>query len=369
MKDVKILRFDIKDSTSPDEISFVHVGNAVRKQINGNLYLQVLKPTTLKQITIKLQGECLTTLKEVAPEMVFMREQLLSVKCQLINVQESILDAPKEFGVGEHCVPFAIGIRQDLPSTQENQMTNRAVSISYRLVAALEAQHSALATLVRNASFSKPAGDAHLSIKLKQFTFRSTTDMFPIKQINYKGKRDGKIEYGIVVPEKILLPLERLHIRGSVLPLHTESVVDHMVVKLCQQKAISLVSKDPLRPSTYNMMQADAEVNVVVLAERHFKYEPKQGAEQIDLDFDVYFKKEDVVATFDSPMFEVRYFVKVTIEFASEQKRLALKFPTAMATVMESYDFPASPPIDQPLPEYTVIEEAPSYDGISSSSP
>ena len=68
-------------------------------------------------------------------------------------------------------------------------------------------------------------------------------------------------------------------------------------------------------------------------------------------------------------MFEVSYFVKVTIEFASEQKRMNLKFPTAMATIMESYDFPVSPPIDQPLPEYTVNEDAPSYDAISFSSP
>lgn len=87
------------------------------------------------------------------------------------------------------------------------------------------------------------------------------------------------------------------------------------------------------------------------------------------IDFDIYFRKEDVVATFDSPMFDVRYYFKVTIEFASEQKRMTLKFPTVMATVMESYDFPVSPPMDQPLPEYTVDEDAPSYDGISSSSP
>jgi Arrestin (or S-antigen), N-terminal domain len=239
MRDVKILRFEIKDSTAPDEIGFVRVNNAARKQVNGHLYLQVLKPTTLKQITIKLQGECLTTLKEMAPEAVCMREHLLSVKCQLINSQESILDAPKEFGVGEHCVPFAISIRQDLPSTQDYQMTNKVVSINYRIGAVLEGHNNSLSTLVRNASFSKPAADAYIPIKLKQFTYKSTTDMFPVKQVNHNGKREGKIVYGIVVPEKILVPLERLHIRGSVLPLDTESVVDHVVVELCQKKAIS----------------------------------------------------------------------------------------------------------------------------------
>ena len=31
-----------------------------------------------------------------------------------------------------------------------------------------------------------------------------------------------------------------------------------------------LVSKDPLRPSTYNMMQADAEFDMVVLAGKFF---------------------------------------------------------------------------------------------------
>jgi hypothetical protein len=239
MKDVKILRFEIKDSTTPDEISFVYVNDAARKVVNGNMYLQVLKPTTLQQITIKLQGECLTTLKGVTPETLFMREQLLHVKCQLINAQETILDTLKEYGVGEHCVPFAINIRQDLPSTRDYEMTNKEVSINYRIGAALEVHHNSLSTLVRQASFSKPAADAYFPIKLQHFTFKSTTDMFPVRQVNYNGKRAGKIEYGIAVPEKILLPLGRVHIRGSVLPLDTESVVDHMVIELYQQKAVS----------------------------------------------------------------------------------------------------------------------------------
>ena len=239
MKDVKILRFEIKDSTTPDEISFVCVNNAARKVVNGNMYLQVLKPITLKQITIKLQGKCLITLEEVTPETVYMRDQLFPVKCQLINAQETLLATPKEYGVGEHCVPFAINIRQDLPSTQDYQMTNNVVSINYRIGAALEVHHNSLSTLVRHATLSKPAADTYIPIKLKHFTFKSTTDMFPVKQVNYNGKRGGKIEYGIVVPEKILVPLERVHIRGSVLPLDTESAVDHMVIGLCRQNAIS----------------------------------------------------------------------------------------------------------------------------------
>lgn len=239
MRDVKILRFEIKDSTAPDEISFVCVNNAARKVVNGNIYLQVLKPTTLKQITIKLQGECLTSLTQVTSETFFTKDQVSSVKCQLINAQETILDTPKEYGVGEHCVPFAINIRLDLPSTQDHQMTTKGVSINYRIGAALEVHHNSLSALVRHASFSKPAADTCIPIKLKNFTFKSTTDMFPVKQVNYNGKRGGKLEYGIVVPEKILVPLERVHIRGSVLPLDIESVVDHVVIELCQQKAVS----------------------------------------------------------------------------------------------------------------------------------
>jgi hypothetical protein len=87
-------------------------------------------------------------------------------------------------------------------------------------------------------------------------------------------------------------------------------------------------------------------------------------------DFDVYFKQEDVVATFDSPMLEVHYFVRMLIVFTSEQKRMALKFPVALSTVLETYDLPVSPPMaDQSLPEYSVADVAPSYDADSSTSP
>lgn len=87
-----------------------------------------------------------------------------------------------------------------------------------------------------------------------------------------------------------------------------------------------------------------------------------------DSDFDIYFKSDDVIATFTSPMLDIDYFVRVRIVFASDQKDMVLKFPTQMATVQDMFELPVSPPLtDQVLPQYSADESAPSYDALSSS--
>lgn len=75
-----------------------------------------------------------------------------------------------------------------------------------------------------------------------------------------------------------------------------------------------------------------------------------------------------MVASFSSPMLDVLYFVRARIIFSTGQKDMVLKFPTELATVLDTFELPASPPVtDQVLPEYSLDEEAPSYDAQSSS--
>jgi hypothetical protein len=74
---------------------------------------------------------------------------------------------------------------------------------------------------------------------MSKYTALSTTDLFPIKLVNYHGRRKGTLEYSFKVPESVLIPLQRVHIRGSLLPMNPESAVDNIVVELYQQKTLS----------------------------------------------------------------------------------------------------------------------------------
>jgi hypothetical protein len=237
MKDIKIIRFEFSDEGT--QINLVNSSDSSRKIIDGKLHFRLQKPTTLCHIVVKLQGECLVTMTMSSASTLFARSLFTFVKCHLINSQESILPSPQEFGAGDHCLPFTMSIRQDLPSSQEHKLVDKTVSITYRIGAVLEPSLNPLSKIVRSASHSKAGADSYEVFSMSKYTALSTTDLFPIKLVNYHGRRKGTLEYSFKVPEFVLIPLQRIHIRGSLLPMNPESAVDNIVVELYQQKTLS----------------------------------------------------------------------------------------------------------------------------------
>jgi hypothetical protein len=237
MKDIKNIRFEF--SEPPSQINLINTNNSARKEIHAKLHFNLQKPTTLARIIVKFQGECLITMTDSTATTAYVRNMFTFVKCHLVNIQESILSSPQDFGTGDHSIPFTISVRQDLPSSQEHKLADKIISITYRAGAVLEPPLNPISKLVRSAGNAKASADSYEVVALTQYTTKSTTDLFPIKQVNYHGKREAKIEYSFKVPEAILVPLQRVHMRGSLLPSEPDSIVSTIVVELCQQKLLS----------------------------------------------------------------------------------------------------------------------------------
>jgi hypothetical protein len=237
MNNIRIIELELQGN----EIDLIDRTELSRAEVRGNLHFQVQKPTKLATIVIKLQGECLMTLNRPSPveRTSPAGTSSPSAKCHLVNSSNDILDNPKEFPAGMHVVPFIFKLRNDLPSSQEHQFVDGALSITYRLSAVMQPPVNSLTKLVRSVSNSRAMSESFRTVNIKRFTATSTTCLFPIKLAGYEGTTDQNVDYAFKVPEMVIANQQRLRIRGTLESNNEKCVIESVMTEIIERKILS----------------------------------------------------------------------------------------------------------------------------------
>ncbi|KAG2171340.1 hypothetical protein INT43_002962 [Umbelopsis isabellina] len=364
MNHIRIIEFELQGN----EIDLIDRTDVSRAEIKGNLHFQVQKPTKLASIIIKLQGECLMVLNKPSPveRTSPAGTSSPSAKCHLVNSSNDILDEQKEFTTGTHVVPFSFNLRNDLPSSQEYNFADGSISITYKLSAVMQPPTNTLTKLVRSVSNSRAVAESFRTVNIKRFTAPSTTSLFPIKMAGYQGTTDQDVDYVFKIPEMVIASQQRLRIKGSLESNDEKCVIESVTTEIVERKTISLVSRDPLRPSTYAMhLGYKPLIETRVLGDCTYRTGPQLG-QAIKLDYEVGFRSEDTIPPFTSPMLDIDHYLNVRIAFASYHSDALLKLPIQIATIQEWGGSPLSPQFSEQSPtSYKRGPWSPNYDRVS----
>ncbi|KAM3583606.1 hypothetical protein VKS41_004511 [Umbelopsis sp. WA50703] len=204
------------------------------------------------------------------------------------------------------------------------------------------------------------------TVNIKRFTATSTTCLFPIKLAGYEGTTDQNVDYAFKVPEMVIANQQRLRIRGTLESNNEKCVIESVMTEIIERKILSLVSRDPLRPSTY-APPADYKpvIEARVLGDCRIRTGP-QFDRTVKLDYEVGFRSEDTIPPFTSPMLDIDHYLSIRIIFASHHANALLKLPIQIATIQEMGGFSLSPQLtDQSPTSYKRGPWSPTYDRAS----